>query len=226
MCKLLELHLSVQMNPGTWGVLIADVMGSSGRPNFRALLSGKLRIATIAHLEEKRIRLPYAVTAGDEFQTVAINLAEIPGLMFDLRRRLRPLQLRIGVGIGEVLGPVRPPVNQLGGQAFQLARKAIEDIKHHSAHKFEVLTAFRSTDESFDVVANLVYGLHDTLVQGISEKQWETISAYFAKNRVDLTARALRISVSTASRNLKRGYLWQIVETIESMRNVIQHRFS
>jgi hypothetical protein len=207
-------------------VLVADVVESSALPDLRAVLRAKIRIANISHLEEKRIRLPYAVTAGDEFQTITQKLSEVPALILDLRRRLRPLELRIGIGIGDISGPVRPPVNSLGGQAFQFARHAIESIKGRTSHKYDVLTAFRSANEQFDLVANLVYGLHDTLLLGISEKQWDAIVAYMPRNRVDLTAKALKVNVSTASRLLKRGYYWQIADTVEKMSKIIEYSFS
>jgi hypothetical protein len=187
------------------------------------LLSGKLRIAALAHQE--LLKLPYAVTAGDEFQTLTAQLNSLPWLVFDLRRRLRPLELRIGIGIGPVMKPLRPPVNELGGLAFQWARQAIVEIKGGHAQKFEVRTTFRSANAEFDRVANLVYALHDTLIRNLTEKQWQAIDAYVAKKRVDLAARALRISVSTASRSLKRGHFWQIEETIETMRKVIATAF-
>jgi hypothetical protein len=213
----------MQMGTKAWGVLIADVIGSSSTPNLRSLLSAKLRIASLAHQE--LLRLPYAVTAGDEFQTITAQLNGLPWLVFDLRRRLRPLEVRIGIGIGPVPEPLRPPVNELGGLAFQWARQAIEETKSGHAHKFEVHTAFRSANAEFDRVANLVYGLHDTLIRNPTEKQWQAIDAYIAKKRVDLAARALRISVSTASRSLRRGHFWQIEETIATMKKVIEAVF-
>jgi len=213
------------MKQGVWAVLIADVVESRARPDLRRQLAGKLRIANKAHLHEKRIKLPYAVTAGDEFQTIAARLEEIPGLVLDLRRRFRPLPLRIGIGIGQVSDGLRPPVNQLAGPAFQLARRAIEDIKTGRAHKFEVQTAFRSIDDRFDSAANLVYGLHDTLIRGISEEQWRTIDAYLAKGRVDRAAKAAGISGSTASRNLRRAHFWQIEETIAGVQKIVRAFF-
>src|SRR5215469_8440156 len=168
-----------------WGVLVADVVGSSRTLDVRSVLGPKLRLATAAHLEEKRIRLPYAVTAGDEFQTVAERLDQIPGLLFDLRRRMRPLRLRMGVGIGFIAGRLRPPVNQLTGQAFEFARAAIDQSKQPRAHSSKG-TSFQSTNEQFDLVADLIYGLHDALVGNPSERQWETVDAFLAKGRVDL----------------------------------------
>jgi hypothetical protein len=111
------------------GVLIADVVASRSTADLRSSLNEKLRIASIAQLDEQLIRVPYAVTAGDEFQVVAARLERIPRLILDLRRRLVPFQLRIGVGIGVVEGQIRRPVNRIAGEAFENARKAIVEIK-------------------------------------------------------------------------------------------------
>ena len=207
-----------------FGVIVADVVGSSRTRDLRSVLGARLRRVTAAHLHEKRIRLPYAVTAGDEFQTVAHDLSQIPGLLFDLRRRMRPLQLRIGIGIGRIAGHLRPPVNQLGGQVFEFARTAIGETKEGRLHSGKV-TRFHSENEEFDLVANLIYNLHDALVGQLSEKQWRTVDAYLAKGRVDLAAKTLRINASTASRNLSRSHLRQTLEMMESMRKIISSHF-
>lgn len=207
-----------------WGVIVSDVVGSSRTRGLRSLLGARLRLVTSAHLREGRIRLPYAVTAGDEFQTVAADLRQIPELLFDLRRRMRPLKLRIGVGIGSIPGPLRAPVNQLGGQAFEFARMAIGDAKEGRLHSGKA-TRFHSGKKDFDLVANLIYNLHDALVGRLSEKQWRTVDAYLAKGRVDLTAKSLRINASTASRNLSRSHLWQTLEMIDSMEKLIASSF-
>ena len=75
------------------GVLIADVVESRAYARLRSSLGEKLRTASVAQLDEKLIRIPYAITAGDEFQTIAARLDSIPPLILDLRRRLQPLQL-------------------------------------------------------------------------------------------------------------------------------------
>ena len=212
------------MTEKLWGVIVSDVVGSSRTRNLRSVLNARLRLVMSAHLKEERIRLPYAVTAGDEFQTVASDLRQIPGLVFDLRRRMRPLQLRIGIGIGRISGPLRGPVNQLGGQAFEFARVAIGETKEGRQHSGNV-TRFHSENKDFDLLANLIYNLHDALVGRLSEKQWRTVDAYLAKGRVDLAARALRINASTASRNLSRSHFWRTLEMIESVKKIIASSF-
>src|SRR3984885_13764018 len=132
----------MQPHNRTHGVLIADVVESRSHPHFRSSLNEKLRIASIAQLDDKLIRVPYAVTAGDEFQTIALRVDSIPKLILDLRRRLQPLQLRIGIGIGAIQGPIRPPVNRIAGQAFEFARAAINHIQ--KTRKYPTLTGFHS----------------------------------------------------------------------------------
>jgi hypothetical protein len=217
MYKLLEsgVYGSRPLKP-VQSVLIADVIHSSRRERLSALLAAGLRRTNRVHLRQRRIRVPYAVTAGDEFQTVVASIEMVPGLILDLRRRMRPLALRIGIGIGEIQSRVRPPVNRLVGEAFANARAAITDVKEGS-RGYPTLTAFRSSKESFDRLANLVYGLNDTLVLDMTEAQWRALNAYVEGGSVERAARLLRVSVSTLSRNLKRSHFRQLADTAETM---------
>jgi hypothetical protein len=199
-------------------VLLADVIHSSRRGSLRAVLADRLRRANQAHLREKRIRAAYAVTAGDEFQVVPASIEMIPELILDLRMRMQPLGLRVGIGIGAIQGRVKAPVNRLVGEAFSRARAAIEDVKEGRIHEYATLTAVRSSNEFFDRMANVVYGLNDTLVLSMTETQWRTLNAYARCGSVDGAARELRLSVSTVSRNLKRSHFRQLLETAKTMR--------
>lgn len=209
-----------QARLNAWAVLVADVVGSTSRADLRQILGAKLRRA--ARMHRLLLKLPYSVTAGDEFQAVALSPSVVPELIFELRRRLQPLPLRIGVGIGGLQGALVPPVNKLTGEAFVLARRAIDELKGRTSHRFPALTAFRSGNASFDRIANLVYQLHDTLLQQVSGRQWTTIDVYLSCQRHALrTARELGVGTSTVSRNLRRGHFWQMAETIESMKEVM-----
>jgi hypothetical protein len=213
------------MRSTIYAVVIADVMESRVRADLRSLLGEKLAAISRGHLRQKLIQLPYSVTAGDEFQTVTCNLPAVPAVIQDLRIALRPLSLRIGVGFGGVSGPIQPPVNRLGGEAFQSARKAIEGIKTGNFFKFKVLTAFASRYEQFDKTINLIYGLHDTLVLKITKRQWETIREFHDTPTLEQTAKRLKLDDSTVSRNLKRGYYWQLTETVKQTGSLIRCTF-
>ena len=208
-----------------YAVLIADVRESSSRAGLRALLGKKLDAASRKHLRQKLIRLPYSVTAGDEFQTVIANLPAVPELILELRAALQPLSLRIGVGFGRISDRLQPPVNRLGGEAFQFARRAIESVKGGHVFKFDVLTAFASRNEPFNTTINLIYGLNDSLVLRISAKQWEAIAQFLDKPKLEPSARRLKLDISTVSRTLKRGYYWQLTETVKLAASLIGRSF-
>lgn len=207
-----------------YAVILADVVASGARKRLPALLRARLREATRIHRRSKLILLPYAVTAGDEFETITGNISKISDLLLDLRIRMQPISLRIGVGIGEVPGRIRPPVNQLEGVAFRRARAALDSLKR-GRKGGSALTAFRTPDEEFDRVANLIYRLQDTLVRKMTQKQWRTVSARLAHRSIQDTARALRLDASTVSRNLKRGFYPQLLAAATGIRD-LAHKHS
>jgi len=213
------------MAANLYAVLIADVVASSAQRSLRARLGATLTAASHSHIRGKWIALPYSVTAGDEFQTVTANLRALPQLILDLRRLFQPLSLRIGVGIGHVSDRIQRPVNRLGGEAFYFARKAIGTIKSGGPFKFDTLTLFSSRDDSFDETINLIYGLNDTMLAGVTAKQWKTIAAFSRTPELAKTAHQLRLDASTVSRNLKRGYYWQLTATARVAASLIEHSF-
>src|SRR5215510_2228480 len=85
----LLLYVNMQTKNRTYGVLVADVVQSRSYSHLRSSLNEKLRIASTAQLDDKLIRMPYAITAGDEFQTMTLRVDSIPKLILDLRRRLQ-----------------------------------------------------------------------------------------------------------------------------------------
>jgi hypothetical protein len=212
------------MEQKLYGVLIADVVSSGSRSRLPALLHERLRQATRAHRARKLILLPYAVTAGDEFQTITARLKTIPWLLLDLRRRLQPLSLRVGIGIGEVPGRITAPVNELDGAAFRMARQALESLGKRSGRKRPALTAFCTRHPDFDSVVNLIYELQDTLVHRMTQKQWKTIGARIEHRRIEDAARAMGLNISTVSRNLKRGYYGQLIAAAAGVEKLIAAR--
>lgn len=222
-CAILPLEFTVASN--LYAVLIADVVASTSQHGFRKRLGNTLALASRSHLRRKLIRLPYSVTAGDEFQTVCMTLPAVSQLIFDLRILLQPLSLRIGVGIGHIADRIEPPVNRLGGEAFQFARKAIDTAKSGGPFKFDSLTCFASPDAAFDETVNLLYGLNDTLLAGVTAKQWKTIAAFSRTPELAKTSRQLKLDASTISRNLKRGYYWQLTSAAQAVESLIEHTF-
>lgn len=197
-------------------VLLVDVAGSSGVADFAAARDRKIEKLSRNHLSKGWIRANYTVTAWDEFQTILSDRRHLPHVLLDIRRALTPWEVYIAVGAGAISGwRSRKPINQaLSGEGFERARRAMDELKRAKGDKYRRLSHFSSGDESRDALLNLIYGLHDTLVQQITERQWETISAALEQASQEEVAVKLAVQPSTVTRNLKRGHYWQIRETL------------
>jgi SatD family (SatD) len=208
-----------------YAVITADVVGSRRVELFGQKRDRKLREAAGWHLREKLILSEYAVTAWDEFQGILRKPEYLPRVIFDLRRLFFPMQLWIAVGVGTVTGAHRQPINKFaGGEAFERARAAADYLKAGSG-RFPLLTRCATGDASFDDTANTIYGLQDTLLRGVTAKQWETINRYMQSDGQEEAARRLGLTASTVSRNLKRAHYWQFETARETLEKLLKQKF-
>lgn len=209
-----------------YAVLTSDIVKSRHIEEFRRRRDQKLRQISKLHLEKEWILSEYAVTAWDEFEAILTRPTNLPSVILDLRRYFHPFELWIGAGVGDVSEPYKKPVNMFaGGEAFERAREALNRLKSKRS-KAGGLTAFMTGNEMLDLIASTMYDLQDTLLQSISTKQWQTINIHMETNRQDLTAKKLKLNESTVSRNLRRGFWWQIQETRQTMEQLIDKLFA
>jgi len=196
--------------------LLVDVTGSRNEREFVAGRDKHLKALSARHTKRGWVKAPYTVTAWDEFQTFLWDGLALPRVLLELRQGFAPWELRIGVGRGVIRGwRSRRPINEaVGGPAFERAREALDALSE-PGEKYPRLTRFRTGEAARDVLLDLIYGLHDTLVQDVTERQWETIGHALAGASQDQIADTLGVYPSTVSRNLQRGHYWQMRETME-----------
>src|SRR5215475_5925370 len=170
-------YASAMKTRGTnYAAITCDIVGSRQVEEFRRKRDQKLSPISRLHVEKKWILSEYAITAWDEFEGILSRPGNVPAVIVDLRRHFHPFELWIGIGIGEVTEPYRKPVNVFaGGEAFERARAAINHMKGKRS-KTGVLTSFVTGNETFDLIGNAIYHLHDSLLRSVSAKQWETIN--------------------------------------------------
>jgi hypothetical protein len=208
-----------------YSVIIADVVGSRNIGSFSSMRDARLDAVSALHRENGFALSPYTVTAWDEFQVILSRPEHTPRVLFDLRRLFVPFALRIAVGMGEATDADRRPINKYaGGEAFERARAAADRLRSPSP-KYRVLTSFETGNADFDTIANTIYRLQDSLLEGGTAKQWATINMQEKTGNMEQAAERLRINISTVSRNLKRGYYWQLVDTIDAMERIVKMHF-
>ena len=209
-----------------FAVVLADFVGSGAIPGFRELRDRKLAEISGLHRASRGVVGDYAVTAWDEFQNLLIAVPGFPRVVWDLRCHFYPLRLSIAVGVGGVTSmPVVGEAINVGGsgEAFELARVAMDRLKKPQGQvsKYKLSTAFKSGEGQQDLWVNLAYRLVDSMVLKITKRQWETILAYRETGRIEKTAARLNIGESTVSRNLRRGFYWQIEDTLADLEKLV-----
>jgi hypothetical protein len=68
----------------------------------------------------------FILTIGDEFQGLLAKVGRVDGLMGRIRSVVHPIELRFGLGIGELDTPVEEVALGMDGPCFHRARRALE----------------------------------------------------------------------------------------------------
>lgn len=219
-------------------VLIIDVI-NSGRHTHFALE----RDRALARLDraQTRPRYRHAITAWDEIQFLLDQPADLPEFYWQLVSQFQPLQLRMGIGLGEVsiaeaIGDGERGINEIGfGPAFEAARASLEQLSHRGKQVSEsnVLVTvdhlphhIALSSATIQASCNAILAPLAVLVQDISPKQWSVIAAWNALGRSQTeTARTLGVNVSTVSRSLNRARVWLVIETLAHFEKMLRDIF-
>lgn len=204
-------------------VILAETIAPGGSKKRPAGIDELLRATGQTQKEREFSVFPYAMADDGEFITVTDNLEKLPWLLLDLRSRMQPFSLRIGVGIGEVSGPVAAPVNKWKGAAVRFARQALAGLK--KARAGSALTAFGSENTDFDQTANLIYALNDTVVRKMSSRQWKAVAGRMERSHADEAGGAPGAGISAAMRKLKTDYYGQLAAAAYGAEQLIGERF-
>lgn len=110
--------------------IIGDIIQSKALLN-RAQVQDTLHQQLLSINQEyaDSIASPFTITTGDEFQALLGPTSHIFQLIEQIQLAMKPVELRFGIGIGEMLTPINK-VQSIGsdGPAFWRARQAINHI--------------------------------------------------------------------------------------------------
>jgi len=152
-----------------FGVVIADIKASrkmSDHERWEGQLFLKSAIVQINETYAALIEAPFMITKGDEFQGVLKDLSVVHDLMDKFEQLVYPLDLRFGIGYGNVykMGS-RIPI-EMDGPAFHHANAALNFAK-----KKKLQVRFQTDNTSFDLQMNTIYRLVQSIKRG-----WNTLN--------------------------------------------------
>ena len=155
--------------------LIGDIIESRSLAN-RAKIQEALSQALNGLNERYQGHLAsrFSLTLGDEFQGLLKVGAPIFQMIDELRLALPDLNLRFGLGLGEILTSINPAVS-LGadGPAYWRAREAIQQV--HQQHHYETVHVYLVTgQEDQDAILNHSLALSEFVRSSWIQSQMET----------------------------------------------------
>ncbi len=145
--------------------------------------------------------LPIERTVGDEFQCLLRSAAGVIAVVRDL---VRIRGWSVGVAVGAVEYPLPNSVRSARGQAFVLARTAVEEAK-----RARPSVAFRSPSGRQSQEISAYFRLLATLWQTRTEAGWEAIDA------MDASASELTMSEVAPRMGITRQALSQRLQAAE-----------
>ncbi|MEJ2634178.1 MAG: SatD family protein [Calditrichia bacterium] len=157
-------------------VLIGDISGSkrlSGMDRYQTQLFVKSAVVQINEQFRSYIEAPMTITKGDEFQ----GLIDLPAHAFEIIQTLQkmvfPIQVRYGIGIGNIyrMGGVLPI--EMDGPAFHRANRALNVAKNRKSEVWLI-----SEMEPMDQLVNTVFSLMTAIKSRWNERHYKLYWSY------------------------------------------------
>ncbi|GAB4336288.1 MAG: SatD family protein [Calditrichia bacterium] len=157
-------------------VLIGDISGSkrlSGNIRYQTQLFMKSAIVQINEEFKHCIEAPMTITKGDEFQALIDRPSEAYRIIKTLQKMIYPVQIRYGLGVGQIyrMGGVLPI--EMDGPAFHRANRAL-----NLAKKKKTEIWFVAEDDLFDGLINTIFTLISAIKSRWNERHYHIFWKY------------------------------------------------
>jgi len=199
-------------------VITADIINSRRHQNFENNLSKK-----ITALEDEAIISKFTLSRGDEIQGVLNDWANTPEIVRKLRYYCQPLQLRVGIGIGNIEeNKIDKNSWKMNGEPFFLAREAVDEIKKIKKSS----TILKSGNNEIDKIINCIWLLIDVLERKWSEKQWKAIHLYEEKGTFEEAANIYGTTWQNVQKLCNTANYEEIHKAEKMLKNLIEKVFN
>ena len=195
-----------------FAALTADIIGSRKLKNQGFSRSQiEKAISQLNTAREAFIVSKFCLLRGDEIQGVVFPPREAIVMVRYLRFYLRPVQIRVGIGIGDITTEIdkNNPWN-MDGSSFHRAREALEEIKlsRHPA------TFINSLEEDFDYNLNVILALMDVISNRWTDGQWEAIHAYEQMGTYQKASQVLKVRPQNVAKRCQSAH-WKVFSEAE-----------
>ena len=209
--------------------IIGDVKDSRTLPN-RNDVQEKLKkvLLDINRIYNKDIAADFLITLGDEFQGLMLKSNNIIKIVKHIQRELHPIQIRFGIGIGEISTKInKKAAIGADGPAFYAARNVITVI-----HELEKKIKIQAPDiqislyteknifeiKEINTLLSLIKAIEDSWTEKQRYTVWDMMINHGSQNECALR---MNTSQSTVARRLSDGKYIVYVNAINTAEEAI-----
>ena len=209
--------------------IIGDVKDSRTLPN-RNDVQEKLKkvLLDINRIYNKDIAADFLITLGDEFQGLMLKSNNIIKIVKHIQRELHPIQIRFGIGIGEISTKInKKAAIGADGPAFYAARNVITMI-----HELEKKIKIQAPDiqislyteknifeiKEINTLLSLIKAIEDSWTEKQRYTVWDMMINHGSQNECALR---MNTSQSTVARRLSDGKYIVYVNAINTVEEAI-----
>lgn len=192
-----------------YSVIIGDIIDSkkiTDRQKVQAKFKDVLHEINKKYTDD--IASQFTITLGDEFQGLLKNRKNIMNIIFEIEMAMYPIEMRFGVGIGEVTTAINlESSSEIDGPAYHRARAMVKELEssegQHLRRAGNILIASQEENARIDQLLNSILSVCTALKSKWTVKQREIIQSYLLSDEnQSKTAMKLGIGQSSVSRGL------------------------
>lgn len=178
--------------------------------------------SSIVQLNEQyseEIDVPFMITKGDEFQGVLKRLADVNKIICKFEQLTYPLQVRFGVGHGNIQKMGSRITIEMDGPAFHRASKALDIAKQKKR-----VVWFNTAAQDFDLTVNTIYQLIFAI-----KKKWSKISfnrywKYKEFGTYERVAQAEGVTAQAVWDSLRNAHAIDVIEAEQVLEKIFYKR--
>ncbi|MBN2853102.1 MAG: hypothetical protein JXQ23_10250 [Clostridia bacterium] len=215
-------------NNNPYIAVIGDIKASK-KLNNRSEVQKKLKIV-LDEINEKfdeDISSKFIITLGDEFQGLLNNGACIMKLTLEIERKMFPVKIRFGIGVGAITTDVNKEMS-LGadGPGYYNARNAIEYLKvnekKNQTSSADIRIETEENNQTTTILLNTILLLLTTIKNSWSDRQREIIwdKLEHQGSQTDVSKR-FGITQPSVQKSLFSGKYYAYKEALEIISEVL-----
>lgn len=213
---------------GNYVAIIGDISDSKqlkNRKEIQQKLKEKLRSVNEKYADD--IAAKFMITLGDEFQGLLYNRAHIFAIITEIERALSPIELRFGIGIGDITTEINyHHSSEIDGPAYHRARQMITEIEkmksQYTEREANMMICSEAKNREIDQLLNSILSVCTVLKSKWTDRQQEIIDTYLSHNENQYEAASiLKITQSSVSRALKKANFYSYQSAMNTVNSFL-----